>query len=177
MALKLRKLKILDAPPKPAPKPLVKAVPKPVVKPAPQPPPEMPSGGKDFSDILIVVLDAGERIYHLDHRRNLKTSKLNGTLYIHNGHKYLLNLDRCFKGKWAPWKKFLARKPYLTNTYRFFNEVARSKKIGMLLFQEPCTNRCASCNDKDGEKCKKIPDIIEPIHTSRIHQPSGRMMG
>jgi hypothetical protein len=170
MKTRLRKLKM---PIGPSAKPELRPTP----KAKEQPPIEMPSGGKDYSDILICVLDAGERIYHLDHRRNYKNSKLNGTLYDHNGHKYILNLDRCYRINWAPWKKLIAKKPYATNVYRFFKELTRAKKIGLLLYQEPCTNRCSSCKDEGGEKCNKIPAEIEPMHISRIHQPSGRMIG
>jgi hypothetical protein len=170
-----RKLKLpISPPPKVAPKAPVKLPPQPMT--------EMPSAGKDYSDILICVLDAGERLYHLDHRRNFKGSKLNGTTYEMNGHKYILNLDRAYRIRWAPWKKLIVAKPYMRNASRFFNELTRSKKIGLLLYQEPCTNKCPSCKYKDKDVCldvlgKPIPSLIEPMHISRIHQPSGRMMG
>lgn len=151
----------------------------PPIAPAPLTPLEMPSAGKDYTDILIWVFDAGERVYHLDHRRNLKTAKLNGQTYEMNGHKYSLMLDRAFRIRWAPWKKLLLAKPYGKNLYRFLNELTRSKKIGIIYYQEPCTHKCSSCVllKTDPECCKKIPDLIEPMHISRIHQPSGRMMG
>jgi len=166
MAHKVRTLRLPIAPPPKAP-----------VRPKAEPMPGMPSGGKDYSDILIVVLDAGERIYHLDHRHNYKGSKLNGSTYELNGRKYILNLDRAYRIRWAPWKKLIVGKPYLKNISRFFNELTRSKKIGLLLYQEPCTNKCSTCKDEGGEKCKLIPTEIDPMHISRIHQPSGRMIG
>lgn len=174
MAHKMRMLKLPMVIPAKEP---VKPQATPAPKPAPEPLAGMPSGGKDYSDILIVVLDAGERIYHLDHRRHFKGSKLNGSTYPLNGHKYILNLDRAYRIRWAPWKKLIAKKPYLQNIGRFFNEMTRAKKIGLLLYQEPCSNKCSTCEDEGGEKCKKIPDLIEPMHISRIHQPSGRMIG
>jgi hypothetical protein len=168
-----RKLKPKAPEPKITPK-AVTAPPK-----GPLTPIEMPSAGKDYTDILIWVFDAGERVYHLDHRRNLKTAKLDGQVYEMNGHKYTLILDRAFRIKWAPWKKLILAKPYATNLYRFINEIMRSKKIGIIYYQEPCTHKHSSCVllKTDPDCCKKIPDMVEPMHISRIHQPSGRMMG
>ncbi len=175
MAHKVRTLRLpIDPPPKVIAKPVPKVKPKP-----PEPITEMPSAGKDYTDILVWVFDAGERVYHLDHRRNLKTKKIDKTTCELNGHKYVLVLDRAFRIKWAPWKKMLFKPPYARNIGRFFNEVTRSKKIGILYYQEPCTHKCSTCVllKTDPDCCKKIPDLVEPMHISRIHQPSGRLMG
>ena len=128
---------------------------------------------KDFTDYVIMVLDSGDRVYHLVHLRNGKGCKIDGNVYPMNDHKYLLHLDRAYRINWAPWKKLVVRKPYWKNFYRPLIELTRSKKIGLIFYQEPCNHRCSGC-DKD---CKTIPEKVEPMHISRIHQPSGVMKG
>jgi hypothetical protein len=137
---------------------------------------------KDYTDYLVMILDSGERIYHLVHLRNAKGCKINGNTYPMNGHKYLLQLDRAYRIKWAPWKKMVVKKPYWKNFYRPLVEFTRSKKIGIIFYQEPCTNQCSGCQYKDKDACfdvngKPIPALLEPMHISRIHQPSGEMRG
>jgi hypothetical protein len=129
---------------------------------------------KDFTDYVIMVLDSGDRVYHLVHLRNGKGCKIDGNTYPMNDHKYLLNLDRAYRINWAPWKKLVVRKPYWKNFYRPLIELTRSKKIGLLIYQEPCNHKCSKCPDKD---CSKLPSLVEPMHISRIHQPSGVMKG
>ena len=128
---------------------------------------------KDFTDYVIMVLGSGDRVYHLVHLRNAKGCKIDGNIYPMNSHKYVLNLDRAYRINWAPWKKLVVKKPYWKNFYRPLIELIRSKKIGLLIYQEPCNHRCSGC-DKD---CTIIPEKIEPMHISRIHQPSGVMKG
>jgi hypothetical protein len=55
------------------------------------------------------------------------------------------------------WEEFRWKKFWL-----IFREITRKKKIGMLLFQEP-------------DELSAIPQ--EPIHISRIYQPSGGRIG
>lgn len=135
------------------------------------------AASRDFTDYVVMVFDSGERVYHLGHIQSFKGKnaggkEIQGTPYPFGGHKYLLNLDRAYRIKWAPWKKIAWKHPRQT-----FKELLRSKKIGLLLYQEPCNNNCSKCPDEDGTKCKSIPDLIEPMHVSRIHQPSGVMKG
>jgi hypothetical protein len=137
---------------------------------------------KDYTDYVIMVLDSGERVYHLVHLRNAKGCKINGNIYPMNDHKYVLNLDRAYRVKWAPWKKLVVKKPYWKNFYKPLIEFSRSKKIGLLFYQEPCSNNCPTCQYKDKDVCldvfgKPIPSLVEPMHISRIHQPSGVMKG
>jgi len=137
---------------------------------------------KDFTDYVIMVLDSGDRVYHLVHLRNGKGCKIDGNTYPMNDHKYLLNLDRAYRINWAPWKKLVIKKPYWKNFYRPLIELTRSKKIGLLIYQEPCTQNCPTCQYKDKDVCldvfgKPIPQLISPMHISRIHQPSGVMKG
>jgi len=147
---------------------------------------------KDFTDYILMVLDSGDRVYHLVHLRNAKGCKINGNIYPMNDHKYVLNLDRAYRVKWAPWKKVLVRpavkikfkkkgveyvkikKPlFPLKVYATLKEFARSKKVGLLFYQEPCNHKCSACNID----CKTIPEKVEPMHISRIHQPSGEMKG
>ena len=167
---------------------------------------------KDFTDIVIMTLDSGERVYHLAHLRHLKDMKMNGVSYPVNGHDYLLNLDRATRIKWAPWPKFKSNPlyrstPYWKKPYWVINEFLRSKKIGLLLYQEPgapkevkmVTDCECSCGFKGvtmrgtkihtkaaglGHTLKEtysttlmnvVKEPIEPLHISRIHQPSGEM--
>jgi len=103
---------------------------------------------KDFTDYVVMVLDSGDRVYHLTHLRNDKECKIDGRPYPANGHNYLLNLDRAYRIKWAPWKKMDRNPPYgMRIMGRMWmkpwwplwavNELLRSKKIGLLIYQEP----------------------------------------
>ncbi len=147
---------------------------------------------KDYTDYVLMVLGSGDRVYELVHLRFQKGKLYNpqlvsfqkalplGPRFIAqpvNGHKYLLNLDRAYRVNWAPWKKLVIKKPYWKNFYKPLLEFARAKKVGLLFYQEPCDHKCSKCPDKDGAKCQSIPDLIEPMHISRIHQPSGVMKG
>src|SRR4030042_1714170 len=144
---------------------------------------------KDFTDFVVIILDAGDRLYHLKHLRHSKKVDLDRKLYPHNGHKYLLELDRAYRIRWKPWSYVVKRHFEVTSTnkgvekkkvvsrvsvVRTVREVVRSKKIGLLLYQMPCTHKCSTCKlqVKDPDCCKKIPNVVEPMHISRIHQPS-----
>jgi hypothetical protein len=137
---------------------------------------------KDFTDYILMVLDSGDRVYHLVHLRNAKGCKIDGNIYPMNDHKYLLSLDRAYRINWAPWKKLVIRKPYWRYFYQPLIELTRSKKIGLLIYQEPCTQVCSACQYKAKDVCldvfgKPIPPFVEPMHISRVHQPSGVMKG
>jgi hypothetical protein len=75
------------------------------------------------------------------------------------------------------------KKPVFSlKVYATLKEFLRAKKIGVIFYQEPCTNECSSCQYKDKDAClgvdgKPIPSLVEPLHVSRIHQPSGEMRG
>ena len=127
---------------------------------------------KDYTDYVVMILDSGERLFHLYHIRNKKDLSLKAI--AHNGHKYQFNMDRALRIKWAPWRKYNKQHPF-----RIFHELIRSKKIGLLLYQEPCTHKCSGCKLRvaDQDACMKIPALTEPMHISRIHQPSGMMKG
>lgn len=164
---------------------------------------------KDYTDYVLVVLDAGDRVYHHEHLRHRKSTPIDHQIHVFGEHKYVLELDRAYKIKWAPWSKVMRRSPSKTTSIQtwYFGtinekmakvpvtivktkyplvaikplatiaEVFRSKKIGVLWYQMPCTNKCASCRLrlKDPDICSKLPSLIEPMHISKIHQPSGEM--
>lgn len=146
---------------------------------------------KDFTDFIVLIFGAGERIYHLKHLRHGKNIQLDGKCYPHNNHKYILDLDRAYRIKWSPWSKLIktenrvqVKKKGITtmktkvryHPIKTINELFRSKKIGLLLYQEPCTHKCSSCKYKTNpDYCKSLPEKVFPMHISRIHQPSGEM--
>ena len=205
---------------------------------------------KDFTDYILMVLDSGDRVYHQVHLRHqkgklynpelvdFKTAVPHGTSFIAqpvNGHKYLLNLDRAYRVKWAPWKKVLVRpavkikfkkkgieyvrvkKPlFPLKVYATLKELVRSKKVGLLIYQEPNPPItvedkvpvkwfCSACDfetdsasgikvhisakhkdatikppgvlNKIEKRVIRAAEPIEPMHISRIHQPSGVMKG
>jgi hypothetical protein len=107
---------------------------------------------KEFTDYVLMVLGMGERVYDLEHARQIK-----GRLYFDhpekitvrkmkqpsddrtrnvNGHQYLLNLDRAYRVNWTPWKKLVVEKPYWRNFCHPIIELIRSKKVGLLIYQE-----------------------------------------
>ena len=120
---------------------------------------------KDYTDFIIWIFDSKERVYHARHIRNFNGKNFKGEEYDkkpyhYNGHNYHLNLDRAYRFKWAMWKKW---NPKVYGYFGSIKELVRSKKIGILLYQEP----------KDSLHGIEIP--IEPLHVSRIHQPTGVM--
>lgn len=140
----------------------------------------MAGGGKDFTDFVIMVHGAGERLAFVSHLwsseykgpfKRREANRLQGQIHRMNGNKYVLNLDRATRIKWAPWKKINWKRPFWT-----LNELTRSKKIGLIRYQEPCDHKCSKCPDNNGDKCKTSLEVIEPIHISRTHQPSGRIL-
>ena len=181
---------------------------------------------KEYTDYILMTLGSGERVYDTVHLRYHKGKLYNpdmvdfkkalpfGVGFIAqplNGHKYLLNLDRAYRINWAPWKKLVVKKPYWKNFYKPLIELTRSKKVGLLFYQEPgeeplievpiiidCECSCGfKGKNKTGTKVhvkakgeghilKNITEIhyelpakkpVEPMHISRIHQPSGEMKG
>jgi hypothetical protein len=156
---------------------------------------------KEYTDYLFMMLSSGDRVYDLEHARCVKGRLLfdsllpiqNGPgsrplktpdtpikyapgLWVQmNGHKYLLNLDRAYRINWAAWKKLVIKKPYWKNFYKPILELVRSKKVGILYYQEPCNHKCSKHPECQGEKPCRAPDLVEPMHISKIHQPSGEM--
>ena len=165
---------------------------------------------KDFSDFILYIHDAGERVYHLIHLRNTpelqRKNEVRALIEDFHHYKYRVNMDRAYRIKWAPWKKVIRRPPfkvrveaqwyfggekkgtvvkktvYIVRTrkplfqvkvFETIKEFLRSKKVGIIFYQEPCTHRCNGCK----LKCEDMPVIVEPMHISRIHQPSGEMKG
>ena len=132
---------------------------------------------KDFTDFLLWVYGHGDRVRYVIHLRNGKGCKLDGSTYPMGSYALGLDLDRAYLIKWTPWRKLEVRKPYWKNFYKPLIEFTRSKKVGIVFYQEQCSGQCRVCPDRDGAKCKSLPKIIYPMHISRIHQPSGEMKG
>lgn len=156
---------------------------------------------KDFTDYIVHIYRAGERLYHQHHFKAAKD--LNNQEYELNGHKYVLELDRAYRTKWNTWSKIIKAEPriierkevwafkgeknlwakrevIITETKKpilrvrpiaTVHEILRSKKIGLLKYQEPCTHKCSGCE----LDCTTIPAKVYPMHVSKIHQPSGEL--
>jgi hypothetical protein len=136
---------------------------------------------KDYTDFILLIYDSGERLAHYKHLRNRlemkngkKTSIIEGKTYPYEGNNYVLDLDRAYLIRWRSWKILKLQKPYIKNMAFFFNELTRAKKIGLIFYQEPCHHQCSRCPwpEKD---CSSLPEKVEPLHISHIHQPSGVM--
>ena len=151
---------------------------------------------KDYTDVVLMILDSKERLYDPIHLRNRGPTHLNGNEYPLNGNKYALDLNRAYRMKWTPWPKIIMRpgkrtikfktvnkkrvkyilikKPWIPiKVYSTLKEFIRSKKIGLLIYQEPCDHQCSKCPDKDGSKCKTIPDKVLPLHVSQTQRTTG----
>lgn len=170
---------------------------------------------RDFTDYVVEVHGAGDRVYYQRHYRQLKNDEL-VTEFEFNERTYLLNKDRAFRVKgYTPWKKWDKRHPL-----RSIKEITRGKKVGLVKYREPPHTEpqmveveievpvrfsCTLCSFETkhqnamkghvtrkhkGAKADMITDMetetktelqpqvetVEPLHISRMHQPSGRMM-
>lgn len=133
---------------------------------------------KDFTDFLLWVYGGGDRVRHVTHLRNKKglawrQSKLfpkKGGSDKPFGYDLFLDLDRSYRIKWNPWKKLDWKRPWWA-----LNELFRSKKVGILFYQEQCSGQCGNCLHKKDDKCNEMPKILYPMHISKIHQPGGEM--
>jgi len=104
---------------------------------------------KDFTDYLVWVFDSGERVRHVHHVRQKNgllwnpakcwKPQANGkTLlaYPIKDHTYRLELDRAYLAIGSGWSSFW-RKIDMRHPLRSLTELIRSKKIGVLFYQEP----------------------------------------
>lgn len=86
---------------------------------------------KDFTDYVALILEAEKRVYHLYHVRE-KDNK-DKEVITHNGRDYDLVRDRAYRiAHWTPWRKWDWQRPIWS-----FNELVRTKKVGLLLYHEP----------------------------------------
>lgn len=113
----------------------------------------MPS---DYTDFIVIFHDAGDRVFRRKHYRN--QGNIGKTLWLDKGQTYHQMLDRAYRIRWVPW--YLEEASW-KHPFAFLREVIRKKKVGLLLYQEP-------------EAHTSEPQ--EPIHISRIAQPSGRIL-
>ena len=113
----------------------------------------MPS---DYTDFIVIFHDRGDRVFRRKHYRNV--GNIGKTLWLDKGQTYYQMLDRAYRVRWAPWylEEASWKKPFA-----LLREVIRKKKVGLLLYQEPDPHT-------DGPQ--------EPIHISKIQQPSGRIL-
>jgi hypothetical protein len=90
---------------------------------------------RDFTDYVAEIFGAGERVFLIEHYRQLKKDP-EVTDFEFNGRKYLLNKDRAMKVKWAPWKKRTWAHPLdsLVETFR-------SKTVGLIVYREPAQSQ------------------------------------
>lgn len=86
---------------------------------------------RDYTDYVAQVWGAGDRVFFLEHFRQLKHDPVVDSFEF-NGREYILNKDRAFKVKWAPWKKWDWRR-FVWSVNEFF----RTRKIGLVVYREP----------------------------------------
>ena len=86
---------------------------------------------RDYTDYIAEVFGYGERVFHLEHFRQLRHDPVVTEFQV-GRCTYLLNKDRAMKVKWAPWKKWNWRKPVWS-----VNEFFRTRKIGLIVYREP----------------------------------------
>jgi len=87
---------------------------------------------RDFTDYIAEVMGSGDRVYFQRHFRQLKKDP-EITDFELNGRKYLLNKDRAYWVKgYMPWKKWNRKEPLVS-----LNELLRSKKVGLIKYEEP----------------------------------------
>lgn len=151
---------------------------------------------KEYTDYLITIWGAGERAFtdvHIQIGKSGKNGektreitcleakpfielptdvplpavKLRGIKYLFEGYQ-----DWAFLTKFAPWRKVNAHHPV-----KSLHELSRAKRIGHLHYKEPCDQNCKKCVRFEKEYPDCHPSGIEPLHFSRIHQPSGRING
>jgi hypothetical protein len=118
---------------------------------------------KDYTDYVLTIYGSGERIIHDFHLTKRQLGVRSVTLKEANFNprfKYLFDgfQDRAFQTKLSPWRKWDQKHPFGS-----IKEFVRAKRIGHLHYLEPSD--------------PNAPDDVEPIHVSRVHQPSGRLEG
>lgn len=113
-----------------------------------------------------------ERIINFDNPILLKLQPKDEIDAIkYNGFKYLFESqrDRAYLTRKAAWVKWKSKHPIAS-----LREIFRAKKIGYLIFSEPCDHKCSICvhNSDDKYIC---PTEVEAFHHSLIRLPSGRL--
>lgn len=149
---------------------------------------------KEYTDYLITVWGSGERAFKDMHIRFIKPKeKGNGNSRLvscvdfqkelvlatntrlpaikDNGFKYKFDtvMNWAFKTKFTPWSKVDFAHPIGSLV-----ELVRTKRIGHLHYREPCNHECKSCAKFKDLYPNCHPQLIEPIHFSKVRQPSGR---
>jgi len=151
---------------------------------------------KEYTDYVVTIWGFDERAFTDVHVQIIKNNGSNGKArqvscmeakpYIalpgdaplpaikQRSVKYLFEgyQDWAFSTKFAPWRKVNFSHPVKT-----VKELIRTKRIGHLHYKEPCNQVCTDCSKYQSSYPNCHPDGIEPLHFSRIHQPSGRLYG
>lgn len=171
---------------------------------------------RDYTDYVIEIHGAGDRVYFQKHLRQLKKDEPVEE-FDFQGCTYLVNKDRAVRVKgYTPWRKLDRKRPLWS-----LMEVFRTKKVGIIKDLEPLPGpsemeevvtevpeafTCKICGFKHDEErvlkghvtkkhkgakhamvvlpvMKQIREmrpkkrLVEPLHISRMHQPSGILMG
>ena len=85
---------------------------------------------KDFTDYVARISEWPTRAYHYVHLRAKDTKELE--IIEHRGYPYEFKRDWSYLFRLAPWQKWDKKHPF-----RSLFEILRSKKIGVLFFNEP----------------------------------------
>ncbi len=98
---------------------------------------------------------------------NARRETVQNQVVKYHGNRYKVDLDFAHPTRWRTWPlvqyKKNKRGQKVIDIPKTLKEIFRPKRIGLVMFIEPCDHRCSECPDKDGEKCKTIPDLIRPI--------------
>jgi hypothetical protein len=118
---------------------------------------------KDYTDFIIWIFSRKGQLKLSNHRRigqKTKEYMAKGTpLFCTIGaKKYRFRPEYAFRTRWVGWDRWEEAHRKL---WPFLEELFRTKKIGFLFYQEPSS-------DMDTK-------LIEPIHLSKIIQPSGEL--
>jgi hypothetical protein len=174
---------------------------------------------RDFTDYIAFMMGAEKRTFHIIHFV-AKKDEQPASIFTHSEWKpgtpieFNYDRDRAYRLRWHPWDKVNKKDPLWT-----INELARSKKVGILLYHEPHPQDpfyrevktkaakeyvCTECEFKTVHlqgikthlrrlhktkdygkhirvgfetKTERVPyyPVIEPLHLSRMHQPSGEL--
>lgn len=148
----------------------------------------------EYSDYILTFWGHDERAFKDTHIRIVKPKKtqnstrtvtcLDGAIDDHElasdvnvpavkfkGFKFRFGevMNWSFRTKFAPWKKLDIRHPV-----RSLLELTRTKRIGHLHYKLPCDQVCNGCPKFKDRYPNCYPDLIDPIHFSKLRQPSGR---
>lgn len=170
---------------------------------------------KDYTDYVVELHGAGDRVYFQEHYRQLKKDPDISEFEV-NERTYPLNKDRAYRVKgYTPWDKWDRKHPL-----KSIKEFVRGKKVGLIKYREPppttepelveikrevitghyckiCGFKnkherivkahitknhkgakheiCVLANTETVTEFERKKEIVEPMHISKMHQPSGKV--